>query len=177
MFSLTRTDANTPKCLTYFECGIKNKRRIMEDRTSLYENINIFHQPFLSNCHQAQCVQKSIVNGFLSPMPDALVAVFDGHCGSDCAQYVSSHLPLTIIQNSELKLQSKENYENSIEKIFRHSFTIINERFTEKALEEVNINRNIFISFNSIKQLTFKLRILKVVQQLAYVCLQILSLN
>jgi hypothetical protein len=106
MFSLTRTDSNTPKCLTYFEYGIKNKRRIMEDRTAIYENMNIFHQPFLSNCHQTQCVQKSISNG-LNRMPDALVAVFDGHCGVDCAQFVSSHLQMTIIQNAELKLQSK----------------------------------------------------------------------
>lgn len=154
MFSLTRTDSNTPKCLTYFECGIKNKRRIMEDRTAIYENINIFHQPFLSNCHQTQCVQKSILNTFLNRMPDALVAVFDGHCGSDCAQYVSSHLPMTIIQNSELKLQSKENYENSMERILRHSFTILNERFSEKAVEEVYFLFFIYESY-SIKTFDF----------------------
>ena len=95
----------------------------MEDKVALYENTNIFLK----------------TNG--NEKPVSLFGVFDGHCGIDCGHYVSSHLPLYIIQQPEFKLlhELETNYElnNSLNKLFVNSFKIINERFTEKANKEV----------------------------------------
>lgn len=122
------------KGVTYFECGLKNKRRTMEDKVALYENTNIFLR---KNGNGKQV---------------SLFGVFDGHCGIDCAHYISSHLPLYIIQQPEFELLHKPetNHEltNSLNKLFTRSFKIINERITEKAQKEVN--KSFDISFLSI---------------------------
>ena len=51
------------KNLKYSEFGVKNKRRIMEDKVAIIENINIFQGEFVNN---------------RSKRPGALFGVFDG---------------------------------------------------------------------------------------------------
>lgn len=119
-------------CVNYHEFGIKNKRRTMEDKVAVYENLNIF--------------KKSDTN--LSIKPISLFGVFDGHCGVDCSQYVSSHLPLYIVQQQEfanLSQLTNVDFVHSVNNLVTRSFKIINQRFTEKAIQEVN---RFFIFFN-----------------------------
>jgi serine/threonine protein phosphatase PrpC len=97
----------------------------MEDKVAIYENLNIFHKSDTS----------------LSARPISLFGVFDGHCGVDCSQYVSSHLPLYIVQQQEFtNLSQLKNNEfiNSMNSLLTRSFKIINQRFSEKAVQEVN---------------------------------------
>lgn len=112
---------------------MKNKRRVMEDKVALYENLDILHESFLSNLKLSRI---SNANGTQSVrLPSALFGVFDGHCGVDCAQYVSSHLPMNIIQHSNFKASIED--EMTMKKIVLDSFKSVNEKFTKKANEEV----------------------------------------
>ncbi len=109
------------------EFGIKNKRRVMEDKTTLYENINIFSASSFKLLSSNKVVQR----------PDAIYGVFDGHCGVDCAQYISTHLSMSIIQNPKFK-SSKDSCD-LINLLIFDSFHNVNKQFTEKAKKEVNI--------------------------------------
>jgi serine/threonine protein phosphatase PrpC len=100
----------------------------MEDKTTLYENINIFSTSSFKLLPTSKTVQR----------PDAIYGVFDGHCGVDCAQYISTHLAMSIVQNPKLK-SSKDSFDLINQLIF-DSFQNINQQFTEKATKEVNIN-------------------------------------
>jgi serine/threonine protein phosphatase PrpC len=103
--------------ITYSEFGIKNKRRTMEDKVALYENMNLF--------------LKSPKSQEIS-----LFGVFDGHCGVDCSQYVSTHLPLNIARQVEFNKLS-ENYSTSaMQNLFEKSFKETTQRFTDKAIQE-----------------------------------------
>ena len=97
---------------------MKNKRRAMEDKTSIIENIDIF---------RGQQADRS------NRLPSSLFGVFYGHCGVDCAQYVSKHLPMYLIQHPDF--YSADNYT----KAFTDSFEEINRMFTDKARKEVRI--------------------------------------
>ena len=106
----------------------------MEDKVALYENLNIFTKP----------------DSNISIKPISLFGVFDGHCGVDCSQYVSSHLPLYIVQQQEFSNLSQiknTDFVNSISNLLTRSFKIINQRFSEKAVQEVNL-KIIFIRVN-----------------------------
>jgi len=113
LFSFSRFEQNITNNLKYSEFGIKNKRRIMEDKVAIIENINLF--------------QSEVVNN-RSKRPGALFGVFDGHCGVDCALYVSKQLPMYIIQHPE--------FTQDINKVFVDSFDTINKRFTSKSRKE-----------------------------------------
>lgn len=91
----------------------------MEDRTSIIENIDILED---------FCQKKSGKD--LNPRKlHSLFAVYDGHCGSECAQYVSTHLPFMIIQNFR-------NSQDKFDQIIKKSFISVNEKFTAKAINE-----------------------------------------
>jgi serine/threonine protein phosphatase PrpC len=110
----------------------------MEDKTAIYENIELFDESsFLASENLKNTKNYS----------NALYAVFDGHCGIDCAQYVSSHLPLYIIQglnmlrkNTTYKSLSNSDLKNSIRSLLIESFEVTNKRFILKASNEVKIN-------------------------------------
>lgn len=91
----------------------------MEDRTSIIENIDVLNNFCLQNTEKKNCSTKL----------SSIFAVYDGHCGSDCVQYVSTHLPFEILQNFL-------NSRSAIDKIIRKSFLSINERFKLKAMNE-----------------------------------------
>lgn len=94
----------------------------MEDKIAIIENIELF--------------QRSHTNNSISDVthrnkkPSALFGVFDGHCGVDCAQYVSKHLPMYIIQHPAF------NKDNNVT-AFTESFEVINEQFTKKSKKEL----------------------------------------
>ena len=108
--------------VTFYEFGLKNKRRTMEDRTSIYENIDLLNNYFLFDSRD------------LIKKPNALFGVFDGHCGSDCAQYVSTHLPLNIIQHHDFKEKMDTN--SNLESVFTETFELVNQKFLDKASKE-----------------------------------------
>ena len=130
--------------LIYFDYGLKNKRRIMEDKTACYENIEILNPRRLydlkqcsvdsddeSNVNQKNGQQQQQRRQRLRP--GALFGVFDGHCGADCAQYTSTHLPMAIID----RLSTDEPTPEQVAETFRQTFRTVNEKFTQKAREEV----------------------------------------
>lgn len=125
LFSFARFEQDLTNNLKYSEFGIKNKRRIMEDKTAIIENIEMFQRSLTSN----NCTD--LVTDRLNKSPSALFAVFDGHCGVDCAQYVSKHLPMHLIQHSEFNRENDNNM-----RVLNDSFQVINERFTQKAQKE-----------------------------------------
>ena len=109
----------------------------MEDKVAIYENTNIF-----LNSHNQQCVITTNENGsckVTNATSFSLFGVFDGHCGVDCSQYVSTHLPLYLIQQSDFKLLNELANTESLNKMFVNSFKAINDRFTEKAIQEVTL--------------------------------------
>lgn len=112
----------------------------MEDKICLYENTEIFTSSFLSN----SCLDQGDSNEDDSKprRKNAIFGVFDGHCGVDCAQYVSSHLPMTIVQNSDLKNSLESPSNPNLETLIKESFQKVNENFTKKAREEVYIKKN-----------------------------------
>jgi serine/threonine protein phosphatase PrpC len=123
------------KPLVYFEYGMKNKRRLMEDKTAIYDNLSLLTT--LPKQESIDGVDSSSSSIEEATPPAALFGVFDGHCGADCSQYVSTHLPLAILQNSGLKAALESTSEAGIRKIFNESFKTINNQFTAKAREEV----------------------------------------
>lgn len=124
LFSFARFEQDLTTNLKYSEFGIKNKRRIMEDKTAIIENIEMLQRSLSPNNSTLT------INDRLNKNPSALFAVFDGHCGVDCAQYTSKHLPLYLIQHPEL------NTESDNRRAITESFQVINERFTQKAQKE-----------------------------------------
>ena len=100
----------------------------MEDKTTLYENINIFSTSSFELVSTSKIIKR----------PDAIYGVFDGHCGVDCAQYISTHLALLIVQNPKLKSSKESN--DLINQLIFDSFQNINQQFTEKAKKEVIYN-------------------------------------
>jgi len=54
-------------------------------------------------------------------------------CGADCSQYVSTHLPMYIIQHEKFNNESDLEFNN----LLTESFQAINKRFSEKAQREV----------------------------------------
>jgi serine/threonine protein phosphatase PrpC len=121
----------------------------MEDRVAIYDNLNMFFiekkdSPFLNK-------------------PHALFAIFDGHSGIEAAQYVSSHLPLFIIQH--------ELYETDIKKAIYDSFEKINYSLSIKAIAEVIIFRRI----HSLTSITIFNSLLEAEQHAVYVLLEIIS--
>lgn len=117
LFSFSRYDnSSLTRPLKYSEFGLKNKRRIMEDKTSIYENSYLF--------------SSNETNSLSKKRSSALFAVFDGHCGADCSQYVSIHLPMYIIQHEDFKDETK------LDNLLIDSFSVINQRFSEKAHQE-----------------------------------------
>ncbi|RMZ99273.1 phosphatase [Brachionus plicatilis] len=119
LFSINRTDKNSKNKTIFYEYGLKNKRRTMEDRTSILENIDVLTN-FCSSNSQYEANSKKL---------SSIFAVYDGHCGSDCVQYVSTHLPFSIMQD----FQSSEP---NINQIIKKSFSSINEKFKYKAINE-----------------------------------------
>ena len=97
--------------------AIRNKRPTMEDRMAIYEDLNSFFEDL------------NINYSFLNK-PHALFAIFDGHSGIEAPEYVSSHLPLFIMQH--------ELYVTDIKKAIYDSFEKINNRLSMKATAEVN---------------------------------------
>ena len=91
----------------------------MEDRTSIIENIDVLENFCLKKFEKDTSTRKL----------SSIFAVYDGHCGSECVQYVSSHLPFVILQNFR-KSQEK------IDQIIKKSFISVNEKFTAKAINE-----------------------------------------
>lgn len=110
----------------YSEFGIKNKRRVMEDKIAIIENVEMFQQSLSGNIYN-----NSIFDTSRSKRPTALFGVFDGHCGIDCSQYISKHLPMYIIQHPDFN-KSNDNHVIALEE----GFKIINEKFSEKARTE-----------------------------------------
>ncbi len=103
--------------------AIRNKRPTMEDRMAIYEDLNMFFEDLNKNY------------SFLNK-PHALFAIFDGHSGIEAPEYVSSHLPLFIIQH--------ELYETDIKKAIYDSFEKINKSLLMKANAEVNTYEGCF---------------------------------
>lgn len=118
LFSFARFEHEHLNNLQFSEFGIKNKRRTMEDKVAILENIDIFRSG-------SEPADRSI------RLPTALFGVFDGHCGIDCAQYVSKHLPMYLIQHPDFY---KENDNHT--RALTDSFEVINEMFTDKAKKE-----------------------------------------
>ena len=54
--------------IKYFEFGIKNKRRVMEDKVAIIENIDLMQSCLLGQAEAHEATKK----------PDALFGVFDG---------------------------------------------------------------------------------------------------
>ena len=109
----------------------------MEDKVAIYESTSIFLNSQQNRSNTPNVI--SNVNGSCkaSQSSFSLFGVFDGHCGVDCSQYVSTHLPLYLIQQSDFKLLNELENADSLNKMFVNSFKEINDRFTEKAIQEV----------------------------------------
>lgn len=135
----------------------------MEDRTACYENIDMFSKRQLLGLRRiddsddgdddvdedSRCLRHGHrLARRLQQRPNALFGVFDGHCGADCAQYISTHLPLAIVHSlgsgsigdDEVNSPDEESGRLDIESMFRRTFRDVNERFTEKARQEVLIS-------------------------------------
>ena len=115
----------------------------MEDKTACYENIEILNPRRLYDLKQrTDCSVDSDDDSNVNNKngqrrqrlrPGALFAVFDGHCGADCAQYTSTHLPMAIIE----RLSTDEPTPEQVAETFRQTFRAVNEKFTQKARDEV----------------------------------------
>lgn len=90
---------------------IKNRRRTLEDRITIIEDLNLLKKDLTINI-----------------WPHCLFAVYDGHCGSETANYVSTHLPLQLVKH--------ENYDKNIENAFIETFDKLNQKLLEKAKNE-----------------------------------------
>ena len=114
---------------------MKNKRRTMEDRVAIYENLDIILKPL----PLSENIKLTMNGKDRAHKSSAIYGVFDGHCGMDCSQYVSSHLPFSIIHHPDYNPYPKNNIElnKAMNKIFIDSFSYTNEKFTEKANQEV----------------------------------------
>ena len=128
--------------MIYYEYGLKNKRRIMEDKTACYENIDILSSHRLFDLKRTSDSENESDDDVENDndvelrrgrrrRPNSLFAVFDGHCGADCAQYVSTHLPMAIVDSLAA------DAELPVEDMFKSTFQRVNDKFTEKAREEV----------------------------------------
>jgi serine/threonine protein phosphatase PrpC len=93
--------------VTFCEFGIKNKRRTMEDKIFTMENIEF------------------------NKRNSSLFALFDGHCGVECAEYVSKHLSYELVES-----YNEKNSELLNEEFFKSSFNKINKNFTQLALSQ-----------------------------------------
>lgn len=106
----------------------------MEDKTACYENIDILSSRRLFDLKRTDSDPDSDDEKILRrKRPNALFAVFDGHCGADCAQYVSTHLPLAIVE----ALTDDAGGPDSIGDMLKKTFRTVNDKFTCKAREEV----------------------------------------
>ena len=118
LFSFARFEHSNN--IQYSEFGIKNKRRTMEDKVAIIENIEILR----GGCEPM--ADRS------ARLPTSLFGVFDGHCGVDCAMYVSKHLPMYLIQHPEFYSANDDHT-----RALTDSFEVINKLFTDKAKKEV----------------------------------------
>jgi serine/threonine protein phosphatase PrpC len=117
LLSPTRASTNSTfsfdkPTILYDEFGIRNKRRTMEDKTFVLENVTT---------------------------PDAALvsvyALFDGHCGVECAEFVSKHLPIDIID--QYSKTDCEHFDSLA--FFRSVFNETNEKFNKVAANESSI--------------------------------------
>lgn len=100
----------------------------MEDKTAIYENIDILNIKSGDLAEDELDVRR----------PHAMFGVFDGHCGADCAQYVSTHLPIAIIKHKNFTESIKSHETDSaLFQLFTECFRAVNVHFTVKAREEV----------------------------------------
>lgn len=141
VFSFSRTNSEFIKPVVYFDYGLKNKRRIMEDKTACYDNIDILNTRRLYDLKRTDATDDDseedddaadVIIHRRRRRPAALFAVFDGHCGADCAQYASTHLPMAIIDRLP-----DEPAPEQVADTFRQAFRNVNDKFTEKARDEV----------------------------------------
>lgn len=66
---------------------------------------------------------------------------YKGHCGLEAAQYVSVHLPFYLLQQSGFFKALASPDRSEIERLLAESFSVINERFTKKAVDEVSVQQ------------------------------------
>jgi hypothetical protein len=78
----------TPSRVTHDECGVKNKRRTMEDKMFVIENV-------------AKSMD-SATTGNSGTIVVSVYALFDGHCGVECAEFVNKNLPLAVVEGNIL---------------------------------------------------------------------------
>jgi serine/threonine protein phosphatase PrpC len=129
-YSFDRSKTNKSSSLLFSEFSMKNKRRIMEDKVSIIENINIYDELEEKQLNGRKEIEDDVTH-------KSLYAVFDGHCGVEAAQYVSTHLPQFIIQKYH-SMKSSTITQQHLTDIFLNSFQSINERLLLKSTEEVN---------------------------------------
>lgn len=110
----------------------------MEDRTAIYENVNLLSNAIASDqlAIDLDASLSSAQSATVIGQPTALVGVFDGHCGADCAQYVCTHLPMSIIKHPNLNTALESSNDSLIRKLFHECFTSVNEQFSSKAKDE-----------------------------------------
>lgn len=101
----------------------------MEDKTACYENIQIFNSRYSTVDSDSEYEDEDIFNR--SNSANALFGVFDGHCGPECAQYVSTHLPMAIIE------EIGDDWDTIQPDTIKNAFKNTNHKFNEKARQEV----------------------------------------
>jgi len=99
-------DTLNTSALKYYHTSIKNKRRTLEDRVAIFKDLNIFYENEPKQTH-------------------ALFAVLDGHAGTEAVNYVSAHLPLSLVLH--------ETYEDDISNAFYDTFRAVNRRLLHKS--------------------------------------------
>ena len=116
LFSLEKYATGGGTRIIYDECSIKNKRRTMEDKVFIIESI----------C--PSCDSNAETNSL------SIFSLFDGHCGVECAEFVSKHLPLELLDactNDSLPSTSTVS-----ESMFKASFRQVNAKFSRIAHEQ-----------------------------------------
>uniref|UniRef100_A0A0N5AGN5 PPM-type phosphatase domain-containing protein n=1 Tax=Syphacia muris TaxID=451379 RepID=A0A0N5AGN5_9BILA len=96
--------------------GMKNIRRKMEDRSSVFPTL----AAILPN-------KKDVV------AEDGLFAVFDGHNGSECASYASVHFPTCFVEVEDFK-------HKKMEEIMTEAFAKLTKRLDVRIENEFQIN-------------------------------------
>ncbi len=110
----TLTSISNQARLSYSSCSIKNKRRTLEDKLAIFDDLNIFFD-----------------DQNAAEQPHCLFAILDGHMGIEAAQYVCIHLPFAIIKHSF--------YRTSLSNAFTEAYRSIDQCLCDKASNEVII--------------------------------------
>ena len=129
----------------------------MEDRISIFENISMFdkrQQRLASASGSCESLNNSTAELARQQVHAhaKLYAVFDGHLGVDCAQYVSTHLPMHIIGEllkqtpSGASSNDKQDTLARLGDMLTHSFEAINRQFVNKAHREVGHNMTLLMT-------------------------------